>query len=227
MASSSTTLLEAINRVLLDVGERSVLNVSSPVSRKAQAYLGEAVYTITSYADWDFTKGRINAISWAGDTANLGDIQRITGVYYGTTTNAYRPITWVDVRDFDLSAPTPYDDSFLSHPRIYTISGYGEVRLNPYPTGATGQSRIFFHVVKDLYPPTLPEGTFPIPERFMPLIIKKATALMLHRHLDDGASAQVVEAEFEALMGRLRARERGVSTGDLNMFRGNRLYNVY
>lgn len=225
MAEASTTnLLTATNRVLRDIGERGVLNLSSPVSLKASSFLADAVRTLGSEHDWEWSRDRIGASTWLNERADLGDVQRIVSVTYGDTTGGYWPVDWVDNEDFDLRSLTSFVGTTSGlRPYVWTAATYNIIRLNPYPSDLTGQGNTVFYVVRDLPPPTLASDTFPVPERYMFCLYKQACAQMAMKHLDDPNLAQIYLAEYKELVNKLRAREQSTPARGFNMYRSYKL----
>lgn len=225
MEQSNTSLLECVNKVLENIGERRVTALSSPVSRKCVQALNDSVLDLATITDWEWLKESITAVSWTNETADLGDTQRIHGVAVGDTSNGFINIPWIDEQAFD-TRPLQMCEQMYEIPCMYTHSGYNKIRVNPYPVTAAQQARFKFYVTHDLVPPTLPEGKFPIPERFMSLIIYRACHYMCLSHLDDAQGATQWAQQYEALAMRLRNRERGIPSHGTNMFklRGRRRF---
>ena len=111
MEYSKTNLLEAVNKVLENIGERRVLSVNTPVARKAVEAVKDSVIDIASLNDWEWLKQWIPAQSWTNERADLGDTQRIHAVQYGDVLNGYRNIPDVDARVFDYNGLQPYQNN--------------------------------------------------------------------------------------------------------------------
>jgi hypothetical protein len=219
MASSTKTLLEVSNDVLLMAGERPVLTLgSNPVARKVAACLQEAVLEVSLLDDWSFTRERIGAISWVGERAELGNVQRVIRALYGEPSTGYRRLVYLDSSDFDRIPVTTGDPVGA----CWTVDGYGAVRLTVAPSTVQYQNRVKFDVIKVLNPPTLDTHKFPLPDRFMPLIVKRALSLFVLRHLDDAGLSAQYDKEFELMVQLFRNRERYVPRGSANMYRGRR-----
>lgn len=208
--SSTKTFLEVANEVLLMAGERPTTSLTSnPVARKVASVLKESVLEIALLDDWAFTRERINALSWVGGKADLGDVQRIVGVNYGK-----HPVLYLDPIDFDIrigvGAP------------VWTVDGYGSVRVSPEPLTGEDQLKYTFEVIKALVTPEDDNDTFPLPDRLMPLVTKRSLYLFVLRHLDDASLAAQYNNEFEMMVQLLRNRERYRPRGAANMYRGRR-----
>lgn len=218
-ATSATNLITAVNRILRDCGERQVVSITSPVSLKAQDYLREAIRDITYANDWEWMRDRINAVSWTNESAFLGSVVRVRGVSWGTDANGYYDIPWEPERNFDVKALQSFDSTQPSvKPTSYTWRQYNQLRLNPYPTDTTSQSMVVFYIVRDLTPPTNPTDLFPVPEDFMPLVLKRALYQMLMRHLDDAPAAKQIDTEFQQLLNLQRQKSIAAPTSGYNMY---------
>lgn len=206
---STKTVLEVVNDLLLMSGERPVLSLTStPVARKATSVLQEAILEIALLDDWAFTRQRIGALSWLGNKAELGDVQRIVRVVFGKTIYQY-----ID------------PETFLSSELVgnyWTTDGYSSVLVGVTPLTNADQLLYKFDVISSLSPPMLASAKFPIPDRLMPLVSKRALCMFVLRHLDDAALAAQYNNEFEVMVQLVRNRERYVPRGSANLYRGRR-----
>lgn len=221
MEQSKVTLLQGVNKVLENTGERRVNTFSSPVSRKCVEALTDAVLDIAALNDWEWTKNTVLAESWFNEVADLGDIQRLHGVSVGGALYGYWDVPFEHTQSFDRRPIQAYY-SDGDRPRSYTIQTYNRIRFNPYPITAEQQASFRFYVTKSLIPPSLPNDVFPVPDRFMPLVYHKACELMAINHLDDAQAAASYARQFESLAARLRDRERNVPSGGYSIFRYRR-----
>ena len=214
------TLLEAVNRVLLDIGERKVSSISNPASEKAKNYLQDAVRFLASAHDWEWLYNRVTATSWLGDSFTLPTAQQIRGVAWKDIYGNYRDLQYIDVRQFDLSVSNGfYTASTANRPIYYTIPSHQEVRVNPYPLDAFGQDRVVAYIIEDIMPPTVETATFPVPDKYMQLVIKKADYYMAIHHLEDDKSAQFFDRDFNEMLHRYRVQENKTPTGGYTMYR--------
>lgn len=215
------TTLEVMNQVLLNIGERKVSSITSPTGQLVYNVLNETIRDIESVHRWDWLYNYVPAISWSNETAFLDNIRTLHDIQVGSSTTGYRNLHFTTPQDFDARPLTSYtgkQDSAL----WFSYTGDNEVRLNPYPVDSESRSRVRFYVTKAL---TLTESIsdeFPIPERFIPLVLKRASQLMASRHLDDNTSARSFGNEYEMMVQMYRNTERRVSTRQLNMYRRSR-----
>ncbi len=220
---NTVTLIEAVNTVLESIGERKVTSLNSPVARKANQAIQEALIDISTSHDWDWLKETTLAISWLQDTAYLGDIQKVYSVSIGDTINGTRLIPWVDKTTYDIRPIIPcLATDYYPFSRYYTQPKYGYVSVNPYPVTSEQQAFYRFSVLKDITAPNSLLDTFTLPSRFMPLVYYRAGFSMAMNHLDDADSAQMFARQYDTLMMRLRDRERDIPQTSANMFRYRR-----
>jgi len=224
MATSTTNLLSAVNSVLQNVGERQVSTLVSPLSNIVASNLRESCYHVSTMSEWTFLKLILPAQSWLFDTAYLGDfVQAIHNVEQGSNSTGFTNLSYVAPDVYDSRPLMTFDDTQLQGSRWYNITNdLNRVRINPYPTGSIGQSQLRFYVTTTIVPPNASTDFFPVPERFLPLIVKHATALTLLRHLGDTATAQFENQLFTQMAEQIKQRERGVVAGRQNMYKPHR-----
>lgn len=220
LPQSTTTLLIAVNDVLLDTGERAVPTLSTTTAQKAVKCLRDALMELSIVHDWQHYKDTIRATSWSGNTATLVGVQRIDAVAYLNSGRSHY-LTYVDPLVFETLESRALS-SAAELPQHYTVPDYQRVKLTPYPVDPTERSNVLFRILYDPKPPMLPNATFPLPERFIPLLEKKAAALMAVRHLDDSTAAKAFTDEYEQDLLFLKTRERGVPKREATMFKNGR-----
>lgn len=219
---SDTTLLQASNEVLRSIGERPLLQLSGTTGDRLKDVFRQALRDVEALHTWDWLYNQIPAVSWTQDEAYLGDIQRLFTVSCGDTSSGYRELNWVDFTDYDKQPITSYSGKG-DNAMWYTMTSNGKVKVNPYPLDSQAQQRIRFYVLQTLTMPSQDSSTFPvIPERFIPLVVKRASYLMALRHLDDTTGAAYFNNEYEILTQQYRNNERKAPTQQLNMYRRRR-----
>lgn len=217
--TSTTNLLTAVNRVLLDVGERSVPSFGSIPAKKAVNCLQQALNLIQSSHKWEWLYDRVPAVAWNLGTATVM-CKTVRGVSFLTSTG-YRDLQYLDVRDFDTQVSAPFDSllNLSNRPFYYTQTAFQTYKVNPYPVDTEGQQKVIFYVVLDLAMPVLTTDLFPIPEKFMELVYLKADSLLAIKHLEDMNSAQMYEREYLTLLSQYRNDENKTPTGGFNMYK--------
>lgn len=218
MAESTTTLLLAVNRVLLDVGERQVNVISSPAARKAQAYLQEAFQDVQTFGDWSWQLGFLTADSWDDEKATYAGLKRVRAARFFND-QVYIEITYTDSSSFyrfeELRGFTDRADC----PNYFTILSNDTLAFNPYPTDLDGQVRITIQGYRQFDPPQLPTDTFMCPEEYIYMIIKRAVYMMLLRHLGELNEASAMAAEFNQKLQYMLSKDKATVTRGTNMFR--------
>lgn len=222
MAQSTTTLLQLANAVLIDVGERPIINFGSNLGSKVRSAITSATYDVGALDDWSWLQARRNADAWAGNKAILNNRRRLYKVQYQPGSGApFQDVRYKFSEDFDRLNITSYSTT-NGYPIDYTTDAELSVFLNPYPDTNDERAKIWFTAVDTISPPTTNNGAFPVPERFVELIKKRALYYMALRHLDDAQMAAMFNNEFELLGQRLRDTERSHTVGQLNMFKRRR-----
>lgn len=227
-STSTTTLLEAVNRVLLDVGERQVTSISNPASRKARAYLQDAFNDIQDFHDWAWTAQEFTASSWNDDEATFNNLKRVREVFHNNESNEPRSrIPYVPISTYEIYSIESYDSSTSpdTQPQHYTIIDEDTLKFNPYPTDVNGRSDIKVLGYRYYSFPELSNGVFDLPERFIPMLLKRATYMMLARHLGDLDAAQIHQQEFEIQLKHQRDKDFMYRSGGVNMHRRYRREN--
>lgn len=225
--ATTTTLLGAVNRVLLDVGERQVNSVSNPASRKAKAYLQDAFQDMQIFHDWGWLNNTVNADTWSNEKATITNARRIKQVKYRFSSNTgFIEIPFCSPETFYPLVPVPYSGATSTfRPYLYTILSSNVIAINPYPTDVTNRAKIFFDIVQYYDPPSSDDDVFNgADERFVNILVRRAVFMMLHRHLGDANAAGMIEGEFRDLLDRYRSQEARVPSEGTNMFRPRRSY---
>ncbi len=230
MITSTTTLLDAVNNVLLDVGERRVTSLTTPFAQKAAKYVLEAVREIQRYNDWNWLYDTVTPTSWVGDQATLTNVHRILHASWDIGTNStYKRLRYLDPETYDATVvPTPFDWSVSSSsaPGVWTLIKRNMLRVNPYPTDQIGKTKLKVYVIREMVPPAEPGDKFPIPEDMMSLVNMYATSKMCLHHLGDAQTAAILKDQFNEQVFLARAREAKAPVGGqtVNMYRRNRRY---
>ena len=224
---STTTLLEAVNRVLLDVGERQVLTITNPASRKAAAYLREAFEDFQTFHDWSYTLAHVVPSVWDEDKATVQNVKRIREVFWDDGTRV-SPIPFIDLVAYNQYPLIPFDlTESTNRPARFTISNNYEIRCNPYPTDTTGKTKVKVLGYVLYEPPVNSSDKFKCPQEYITTIIKRAVYQMTLRHLGELNEAQMLNGEFEIKLRYLANKDKNALTGGVNMFRRHTNYGLY
>jgi hypothetical protein len=223
MPVSTTNLLQVVNKVLENCGERNVTALGSPLTTLVYNAIVDACHEVSVFSEWTFLKIFLPAQTWTIETAYLGDgIQAIHNVLSGDTATGYKSLVFLQSDAFNTIPLTPTTDTQLYSARYYMVTGFNLVRVNPYPTQTIGQSQILFDVTTTILPPVQPTDLFPVPERFLPLIVAKATELVLVRHIADMNAAKAEGDRFMRMATLIMQRERGTVSGRQNLYKSKR-----
>ncbi len=226
-ATTTTTLIQAVNRVLLDVGERQVTSFTSVAARKALAYVQDSFVTIQNFHNWEWLRTSKTPDAWLTDQATITNSRRIRRVSYqlDATDIYFQEVPIVDGVSYDNYALVAFSttSNIGTRPCRYTIIDEQTIKINPYPTDSTTQSNVIVHYVQHIDPPDTATDVFNMPERFVPTLLKHADAMMFARHLGDFGSGQAMQQEFIADLTGFRSRENASPTGGANMFRTPRV----
>lgn len=219
MATSTTTLLEAINKVLKDVGERSASSSSStPASEKAASYIKEAWQDFQQYHDWSWQKTTFSATSWDNEKATFTGLKNTIEVRWNNDTTI-APLDLVSFSQFyNYRELLSFEDKEKT-PRYFAFVNNDTIAINPYPTDTTGRSRLTVYGYRFYDDPSSDTDTFDCPEAVVNTLLKKATATMLQRHLGEVGEARELLQDFEVKMRFLRSKEQTTKSSGFNMFR--------
>jgi hypothetical protein len=209
----TTQFIHLVNKVLENCGERPVISFNSAVARKVSNLVKDAMTDVAYSHEWNWLTTSVIANSWLKDVADVGDVQTVKRVMYGTDTTGYREIRFVDEASYNTQ---PVYEGVAQY---FTFSEYGEVRVNPYPITNEEQIKYKFFVVKNLILPLNETDTINIPDRFVPLVSYNACKHVCVAHLDDANAAQMWNIQYENQLSKLRARERNTPQGGVSMFK--------
>ena len=217
------TLIQLVNRVLLDVGERQVTTISTPASRKAKFYIQDALNDIQMYHNWEWLHDLIGVNTFTNEKTTITNVRRVKRVFWDTG-DTLSEIPWIPYSSFIQRKYIPFTATTNGSecPRYYTQKGDTQLLFNPYPTNDDGRNRIKVEVVKYILSPELESDIVQIPERFINILIKRAVYNMLIRHLGEPDMAQAMNFEFADILQRFRSQENRVPTSGTNMYAGRR-----
>jgi hypothetical protein len=209
----TTQFIQLVNKVLENCGERPVISFNNAVARKVSNLVKDALTDVSYAYEWNWLTTSVIANSWLMDVANVGDVQSVKKLMYGSTTTGYREVPFVDEVSYN------HQPIYSGVAQYFTFSEYGEVRVNPYPKTNEEQIKYLFFVVKSLTLPLNETDIVDIPDRFIPLISYNACKHVCVAHLDDSNAAQMWSIQYENQLSKLRARERNSPQGGVSMFK--------
>ena len=215
MAQTTKTALQLCNEALLQIGERSVSNFGTAVAQKAKAALDEAITEICYLDDWSWMRHKVVALAWSGTTATLSNrTVRVFSVAYDSMINgSYYELKYLERTAFDAQPTTP------GRPRYWTMLDNDDIGIKPYPDNTDDQTSIKFYVSQTIPLPRNPGDTLEMPDRYLPLLMKRVMYHLATRHLDDAGYANRLSEEYQLLFRRLRNLERRRGVGTMSMYR--------
>lgn len=225
MATSVSTRLEVVNRILLNCNERPLTTTTNVlIGTQVIECIRAAYYKLMREGEWLWTQDRINADSWSGKVATLpSTVQRVKMVAYANEDGITFPLTFLDLYVFDQDILELYDSTTNRGRALYwTQRDQTLVWVNPYPNDATERARIWFYVNTIPAIPSTDGGTFSVPEDFVPILVLMATGMFIKRHADDYQLARAFEEEYLAELMQLRARQMLIPNNSYNLYRGRR-----
>lgn len=217
----ATTLLDTANKVFRAIGERPAATLNNVQGDRLKDCIQQAALDVEVLHSWDFLTERVIANSWTLNEADLGPYQRLYEVSIGSPATGFKPLQYVPEPVLDRLPIKPYTGT--KDLADYYTTVQGAVKFSNYPADVTSQGRIVFYIQKSIVVPVADTDVWTnVPDRYLPLIEKKASYLACIRILDDPQAASYFQQELEQLVQQFRNYERRVPVGKLNMFRGGR-----
>lgn len=218
MATSTSTLLEVINQVLLNVGERELPNIANFVTaRKALNSLKAAVNEINVSNDWLFLRDVVQADSWVLNEATLPSHSKLLSVLASYDGASYYVVSQVPLVRFLMCSLIPFATN-RTIPEMYAVKNDAVVLLNPYPVEVEDRERLRFQILRRIEIPTTDGGFFNVPEEFIQLIVYKTSSLFATAHTGElDVSARYAQL-YESVEMKSRNFYRGVNESQRNAF---------
>lgn len=223
----SYTLLQLVNRVLLDVGERQVTSIASSTSLKAKAYIQDAFNDIQMFHNWEWLNVSSGVSAFTNEATTAENLRRIRTVFWNNGTT-FVSIPWIPYEDFVSRELVAMDNTLPPAeviPEVYTILDDTTILFNPYPTTENQRNAIKIDGIKYITSPENDLDIITLPDRYVNTLIKRAVYMMLIRHLGELDSAQSMNFEFETVMQRFRDQENRTPMKGTSMYQGGRQRN--
>lgn len=224
--ASSSTLLTVVNKVLIASSERELSATAGNLLGSKVKLAVELALNDLSLYDWPWLQKRINATSWSTDTATLAtNVRNVKEVLWDTSVGSFTNkivvpyVDDIDYEHYDLEASTG------ATPLRWTFSkdsGPNVVRVNPYPSTVALQARCYFTVAQTLSIPAADATTFAIPEQFIPLLIKGATAYFHQMQTENPNLVNIWKQELQEESYTRTAKQSTVHPKYYTMYRGQR-----
>lgn len=220
---STDTLLSFANSIYLEVNESPQASTSNSLGTKVKSAIGNALVDLCTLADWPWMLSFQTPASWTAEVATLpADVRKVKFAIQERTNGGPRSITYISPQAFYRQNLTSFTGADGGIVRNYTQLGHLDVAVNHYPADSASQAQVKFYVVRFATLPTSDTGTFAIPDEYMRLLLKKATANFALSHLGDVGLAQSFNADFDNLGQRYRAMIRNVPPTGETMYRNYR-----
>lgn len=217
MATSTITLLQTVNRILLNINERPLADTTTLMGQKVKDCIETALTDIAEAQDWRFAEEVLASVSWTGNEVTLGtDIQKVEEVFYADSSFGYIPLQYLHRDSFDRYPTSTYTSG---RGLFWTDVDYNRVRITPYPTTAPEQAKILFRVLKRITLPQTDSSFFSVPDQFVLLMVRRATELMARRHTEDLALAQAYGDEYRESLQQLKQKNAGRHVKFQNAYR--------
>lgn len=217
MSMSTTAYLQFVNQVLYDCAESALddINDTSPIAAKFKHFTRTAFQDVVTAIDWPWLRTRTNNVAWNGSVATIPDMQRLLSVsQFDRHIPFVRNDMWIR---YPLAAMTS-DNAYIMMARQLSDNTY---EFNNYPDTIARRQSIYFEYIRIPAFPTLGDGKFDMPERFVKLMYHKAVYYAMLRHVHDIDQAAYAQGEYEQYLNLLQARERNpVGVNRFNIFTG-------
>lgn len=196
------TLLESCNEVLLQVGEREVVNFSSVVGKKVRLAYRRAQNFVGVLHAWRHLRATVTTTNWVGGLATLSAFSSVYQVFYtqGTSAFALTPVNPM------LIAARVEQSPITGIPTMYCITGENTVQLYPTPTTAM-LPLIDFYVRLRPTIASAPTDVLQGVDSYVELCSLYAQVVMHRTHTTDLAAAQATMREFETSIHMYRSRD--------------------
>lgn len=226
-STSTSTRLEVVNRVLLNVAERQVTttvgNELSTAAQRAVESVRTSFQELSLMYDWSWNFAAKTADSFLLETATVNNMHRLHDVVYKRIVGVqdYRKLlTPVSHSVFQSMPIIQMQDNQV--PEYYCLWTDNEIKFNPYPQ-ASQYNNFLFLITETKVLPVADIGVFSCPERFLVPLVFRASYYMAVNHVHDAQLATQFETWYYNWITRSAGRERGIPTGKLSMFQNKLL----
>lgn len=218
MATSTSTLLDVVNRVLINANERTIANTTTLIGQQVKESIRMALLILVNQSHWAWTQDKVNASSWSTNQATLPTTtSAIRSVAWDNGDGILIPLQYVSRQVFDQIAADSYSDD-TGRALWYTVTDTNVVLVNPYPTTVGERAKIWFYTVKTIPLPASDAGTFNMPEEFVNTLVLLSTQFFLRRDQENYLDVALTE-----LQRNMTKHTRNPHT-DMNLYRGWRNY---
>lgn len=220
---STDDLITFANSIYLELNESPQASTSNSLGTKVKTAISSALVDLCTLTDWSWMLSFQTPSSWSSQVATLpANVRKIKFAIQERSGAGARSIPYLNPQAFYRQNLTSFTGAGGGIVRNYTQLEYLDVAVNPYPADSASQAEVKFYVVRFAELPTSDTGKFAVPDEFMSLLRKKATANFAMSHLGDLALSQAFNQDFELLASRYRSLIRNVPPTGSTMYRNFR-----
>jgi hypothetical protein len=206
------TLLEAVNDVLLQVGERPSSSLTNPVSRKAFLAIEAALNDINTANDWVFKKLAVPITQRTQERHTVPGLERLDRLHYRSPTTLRETL----LRPMAPSELYGAYEVKAGIPEAYALVDDETIAVLPYPEEL---SVIIVYGTKSILIPQGRDDLVDLPDRFYSLLLTRALYHMLATHLSDNAAASLKDQEFVVRVRQMIKKEAATTRQGRNLYR--------
>jgi len=209
---ATRTLIEAINDVLLQVGERPTSSLTSPVSRKAFLAIEAALNDINAANDWLFKKLNVPITQRTVEIHTVPGLERLDRLHYRNAESGQETLL------YHMSPAELYGTYKVEPgtPQAYALIDDETIAILPYPEVL---NVIIVYGTRSIAMPQGSADLIDVPDRFYSLVMTRALYHMLTTHLSDTQAAGVKDLEYQRQVRQLIRKETATTRQNRNLYR--------
>jgi hypothetical protein len=208
--TSTTTLVELVNLVLLGAGEEPCRTVNETVaSKRAAQAVRDGLYSIGMLGAWTHERALVAPSTWNNTTQTcvVTGITKVNGVWFDGNRLPYQEYSLV-VGNVSTEAN--------ERPCAWTQLNNTTFRLSPHPL-PDAQPLVFFEVELSPLAPRLDTDVTGVPEFLITPLVSRATGVFCLRHLADPTLANQYNNEFEVFLQAARSMDSHTPRNEATM----------
>lgn len=196
-------LIRFVNDVLLAVGERPQVSLSTPVGRKAALAVRDAVEDFQLANNWSFLKIRTTPISKTGTALVITSLRQVQSVL---------------LKERILN-PVNIEELYSNAQYSFAILGDDSIEVSQDLVGEPAADFSIYGYTQLVINPDLDNFQIPVPDRFLPIVRTQTIYRLAIDHLGDGNLANIKASEFTRMVQAYQSRETGVGRRQQNLYR--------
>jgi hypothetical protein len=218
MTTSISSLLQVVNRVLLNNGEREQRLLNTPTSYLARDCVRDALEELSLGDDWEWARERVTPVftDWTSNTVRIRNVHRIHAVsYFDSTFQAHQPVDFIDEVSFDQHPSPPATQRV---PCFFTQLDDERFKFDVTPTNLEVSNYRFYLTRRNIMP-TLETDLFNISEQGIPLLVSLASSKFGQRHTGETTNADRFLQEYQRQADGVRQHKRTRPSKPFNIYR--------